>query len=143
MNVHTMTVHNEKKYLYSKLVAASRQIGLNFAKLILFPDTPYTKTWMYNIWASLNYVDMMKKTKKWPDQEFILSCLQVHNDSVAIASKTVALGEEFDLDARQTESEDILYYIEEYQEWVSFELSWHGTVFLDDAYEAIEDILRR
>ena len=127
MYIYIRSMSEAQSKVYDKLSAASDQILLHIAKLMLFPDSAYTDHWMHEIWAFLSRVEKLKGKNKWPKASFIRKSLSTHNDMIEVYIPLAADDEE-DLEPVDLTARELLQAVESYIDWISAELSTYGYV---------------
>lgn len=142
MKIYIFAMSEYQKEIYRKLTSASEQIDEHIIRLLLFPNCRYQEHWKDEIYAFLSRIERLKGKNKWPKAKFIKEALEVHNDILQSYIYFVT-----DVESQFTpvnvELDVIESAINEYQDWISEELSKNGYVRLSEVHTKLDEILKK
>lgn len=126
-------VRNELKY-------AGEQIALHLLKLLMYPDAQERNHWKQEIYAFLHKVPKLKKTNKWPEQEFIFEAVSVYDDVVDNLILEVQDEEEqlTPINIDVVKAQQVLI---EYHSWIAQELSQYGILRRQSVYDKLDELV--
>lgn len=128
-----------KSRMHDSIANASEQINLHIAKLMLFPNSPYTDHWMHETWAFLSKVGTLKNTGKFPKSAFIKKALSEDND-ILNAYLVNAEDDEPELIPVDVTLDEYRKVVTQYQDWISEVLSKTGLVRQVDAKAKLKEL---
>ena len=119
--------------------AASASIVEHVIKLALYPDAQECNHWRHEVYTFLNKVDRLKGKNKYPKKDFIYRWLSTHND--IIDSFVAQITSDYAEDPKIIPISKLTAVVEEYQKWLSSELSTRGFVTSKDVYAELAHIV--
>lgn len=141
MFIYIRSMSESQTEIYRELTSAGDQINLHILKILMFPDCDYVDHWMHEIRSFLFRVKKLKSKNRWPKETFIRKAISTTNDMIE-QLMIVVEDEETDLTSRKIHPEDALKCIENYQNWISHELSTKGVVKQSDVKTKLSEFCR-
>ena len=141
MFIYIRSMSENQTEIYRDLTSAGDQINLHILKILMFPDCKFVDHWMHEIWSFLFRVKKLKSKNKWPKEEFIRKAISTTNDMIE-QLMIVVEDEESDLTPCKVDPSDALKCIENYQNWISHELSTKGVVKQSDVKTKLSEFCK-
>ena len=116
-----------------QLVNNSKPLYKHLIKIALYPTSEYVTAWTKEIYAFINDVDKLKRTKKFPTADFIFKALSTHLDVLDVYTRQIKsdLSEISDQEVFRS-GEDITDICTNYAKWLASELSTQGGVTFNE-----------
>lgn len=142
MFIYIRSMSEAQSRIYDKLAEHSWGIDEHLIKLLLLPNCKEAEHWKREIVKFVDRVDKLKGKNRYPSAKFIKKCLSVHNDMTSDLLRKVR-SELKEPNKRPVTSDEVSCVLEQYQDWLASELSAHGLIDYDSAYEVIDEIISK
>ena len=139
MYIYIRSMSEAQSKIYDKLSSVANQIDMHIIKILLYPESPYVDHWMHEVWSFLNIVGKLKGSNKYPKSAFIKKSLSIYNDMIDALIQLV-WDSESELTPADVPLSCIKHCLEDYQNWISSELSSHGFVKQSDVKSKLTEI---
>lgn len=140
MYIYISAMSKAQSKVYDQISAASEQIDIHIAKIMLYPDSPYVDHWMHEIWSFLPRISRLKGTNKLPKPSLIRKALREENDSLNTFI-IIAEEDEEDLDSRIVTLQEYEYVVTSYQDWICQILSTSERVRQVDVKAKLHELI--
>lgn len=128
--------------VYDSISAASEQINIHIAKIMLFPDSEYVDHWMHEIWSFLPRISRLKGTNKLPKPSMIKRALTEENDALN-SYLLIAEDLEDELEPCDVTLQEYTNVVEAYQAWLCQILSTSEQVRQVDVKAKLNELIFR
>ena len=130
-------------FIRDKLIADSEPMIEHLIKLMLYPNTEWCRGWRTEVRKFIPKVDKLKRTNKFPPEEFIMKAFSTHFDVLDTYAKVIVDDMEFDgcqVVPENVSNAEMLEKVTAYCRWLSIKLSTEGFVSNKEVHEVLESI---
>lgn len=139
MYIYIRAMSESQSKVYDAVSSASTQIDMHIMKILFYPTSEYVDHWMHEIWSFLYFVPKLKGSNKFPKASLIKRGLSVYNDMLDSFIEIVQEAES-NLVPEYVDVKRIQCCVSAYQDWLSENLSKHGTVKQSDVKSKLSEI---
>lgn len=140
MYIYISAMSKAQSKVYDQISAASEQIDIHIAKIMLYPDAPYVDHWMHEIWSFLPGISRLKGTNRLPKPSLIRRALREENDSLN-RFLLIAEYDEDKLEPHDITLQEYTRVVESYQDWVCQILSTSEAIRQVDVKAKLNELI--
>ena len=140
MYIYISSMSKPQAKVYDAISAASEQICIHIAKIMLFPDSPHVDHWMHEVWSFLPRVSRIKGSNKLPKSSMILKALSEENDALN-SYLIIAEDMEDTLDPTDVTLSTYTSVVVTYQHWLATMLASNEQVRQADVKSMLTDLI--
>ena len=140
MYIYISGMSKPQAKVYDAISAASEQINIHIAKIMLFPDSAFVDHWMHEIWSFLPRVSRIKGSNKLPKSSMILRALSEENDALN-SYLIIAEDLEDELDPIDVTLTEYAKVVRAYQQWLAEMLSSNEQIRQADVKATLTELI--